>query len=158
MIQRRLRGILARKRIDDLRQEEMVFLGMSRKPKTGPLTIAKHTMDDRKKDQKKNMQDYIDAKKATKKEIMNMEEDEIKEQMLKERRDWIQLDKAQKGGKPPEDVKGFYERVKVEEKGDGDEEGEGDAEEVKGKGKKEEPKKGKGKKDAGGGDDDGEDK
>jgi IQ and AAA domain-containing protein len=35
------------------------------------------------------MQDYIDAKKATKKEIMSMEEDEIKESMLKERRDWI---------------------------------------------------------------------
>ena len=33
-IQRHLKGILARKRIDDLRQEEMVFLGMSRKPKT----------------------------------------------------------------------------------------------------------------------------
>jgi hypothetical protein len=33
-IQRRLRGILARKRIEEMRQEEMVFLGMARKPKT----------------------------------------------------------------------------------------------------------------------------
>ena len=91
---------------------------------------------------------------------MSMEEDEIKESMLKERRDWIQLEKAQKGGKPPEDVKGFYERAKLEEKGEDGEDGkdEGEAEEVKGKGKKEEPKKGKGKKAASGGDDEGDDK
>jgi hypothetical protein len=35
-VQRRLRGLLARKYVDDLRQEEMIFLGMVRKPK--PLT------------------------------------------------------------------------------------------------------------------------
>jgi hypothetical protein len=47
-IQRRLKGILARKRIDDMRDEEMVFLGMSRKPKKEPLERAKKTMDERK--------------------------------------------------------------------------------------------------------------
>lgn len=103
---------------------------------------------------------YVDAKSDVKQEIIDMEEDEIRETMLKERRDWIQEQKAQKGGKPPEDVKGFYERVKEEEKGEDGGEGDdgGDGEEAKGKGKKEEPKgKGKGKK-AAGGDDDGDDK
>lgn len=33
-IQRRIRGILARKYVDRLREEEMEFLGMSRKKKT----------------------------------------------------------------------------------------------------------------------------
>ena len=33
-IEKRLRGILARKRVREIRQEEMVFLGMARKPKT----------------------------------------------------------------------------------------------------------------------------
>jgi len=33
-IQKRLKGILARKQIELLRQEEMYFLGMSRRPKT----------------------------------------------------------------------------------------------------------------------------
>jgi hypothetical protein len=33
-IQRRLRGIIARKRVEEMRQEEMIFLGMARKPKT----------------------------------------------------------------------------------------------------------------------------
>jgi hypothetical protein len=33
-IQKRLKGILARKQIELMRQEEMVFLGMARRPKT----------------------------------------------------------------------------------------------------------------------------
>jgi SpoVK/Ycf46/Vps4 family AAA+-type ATPase len=85
-----------------------------------------------------------------------MEEDQIREDMLKERREWIQEVKTQKGGKPPEDVKGFYERVVKEDDKD-DEGGEGgdDDEDAKGKkGKKEEPKKGKGKKGAAAGEDD----
>lgn len=35
------------------------------------------------------MNEYLDAKKDIKSEIFDMEEDEIREQMLKERRDWI---------------------------------------------------------------------
>lgn len=107
------------------------------------------------------MSENLDAKNEVKGEIYEMEEDEIREGMLKERREWIQEVKATKGGKPPEDVKGFYERVKEEDKdGEGDDEGGeggGAAEEAKGKGKKEEPKKGKGKKAAAGGDDDEDD-
>jgi IQ and AAA domain-containing protein len=160
LIQKRMKGVLARKRIDDLRQEEMVFLGMSRKPKNEPINRAKKTMDERKQIQKSYMGEYLDAKTEVKEEIYNMEEDEIREKMLKERRDWIQEAKALKGGKPPEDVKGFYERVKEEDKdGEGEGDGDGDApEEAKGKGKKEEPK-GKGKKAKGAaGDDDDDDK
>ena len=33
-VQRRIRGILARKQVEQMRQEEMIFLGMQRKPKT----------------------------------------------------------------------------------------------------------------------------
>jgi len=134
----------------------MVFLGMSRKPKTDPLSKAKKTMKERKEIQKSYMGDYIDAKDDVKDAIFDMEEDEIKEKMLKERRDWIQETKAQKGGKPPEDVKGFYERVVVEDKGE-DGEAEDEAEAPKGKGKKEEPKKGKAKKAGPAGGDDDED-
>lgn len=134
----------------------MVFLGMSRKPRNEPINRAKKTMDERKQIQKSYMNDYMDAKNDVKDEIYNMEEDEIREKMLKERRDWIQTQKAQRGGKPPDDVKGFYDRVKEEEKDGEDGEGEGDgAEEAKGKGKKEEPK-GKGKKKGAAGDDDDE--
>ena len=34
VVQNRIRGILARKEIEDMRQEEMIFLGMVRRPKT----------------------------------------------------------------------------------------------------------------------------
>ncbi len=104
------------------------------------------------------MTDYVDAKTDVKSEIIDMEEDEIREQMLKERRDWIQQEKTQKGGKPPEDVKGFYDRVVKEDDKDGDDGDDGEVEETKGKGKKEEPKKGKGKKGPAGGDDEEDDK
>jgi len=33
-VQKRFRGILARKKVEEMRQEEMIFLGMARKPKT----------------------------------------------------------------------------------------------------------------------------
>ena len=53
-IQKRLRGILARKRVDEMRQDEMVFLGMARKQKTkeemknDPIERMKKTQDERK--------------------------------------------------------------------------------------------------------------
>jgi len=62
IIQRRLKGILARKRIDELRQEEMVFLGMSRKPKNDPIARMVKTMKQRKETQESYMEKYIDAK------------------------------------------------------------------------------------------------
>ena len=34
IVQNRIRGILARKEIEEMRQEEMIFLGMVRRPKT----------------------------------------------------------------------------------------------------------------------------
>ena len=68
----------------------MVFLGMSRKPKTGPLSQMKRTMLERKEVQKTYMSEYLDAKDDVKQEIFDMEEDQIKEEMLKERREWIQ--------------------------------------------------------------------
>lgn len=53
-IQKRLRGILARKKVEELRQDEMVFLGMARKPKTieemknHPIDKMEKTKDERK--------------------------------------------------------------------------------------------------------------
>mmetsp|Transcript_7758 Transcript_7758/g.9342 ORF Transcript_7758/g.9342 Transcript_7758/m.9342 type:complete len:148 (-) Transcript_7758:1892-2335(-) len=50
-----IRGILARKTIEKMRQEEMIFLGMQRKPKTeeekknDPIKAAEETQDYRKK-------------------------------------------------------------------------------------------------------------
>ena len=71
--------------------------------------------------------------------------------MLKERRDWIQDQKAMLGGKPPKDLAKFYERGNLEAPLTPDEEAAKKAEEEAAAGKKgkkeaKKEKKGKGKK------------
>lgn len=106
----------------------------------------------------KYMDDFKSAREIKKEEILLDEGDDIMEQMKKERRDWIQDFKQIHASKPPEDVKGFYDRFKTEIPLSPEEEEAKkllDEEEGKSKGKKKEAKKdakkkGKGKK---GGDD-----
>lgn len=119
-IQKRLRGILARKEVEEMRQKEMVFLGMARKPKTkddianDPIERMKQTLVDRKMKQGQFWNSFEDAKKDLKAEIDENEGLDIQEQMLKERRDWIQEYKAMNANKPPSDLKDFYERLNTE--------------------------------------------
>ena len=119
-IQKRLRGILARKRVEELRQDEMVFLGMARKPKTkeeiknDPIEKSKRTMDERKMKQKNYHEKFDIAKELLKGEIDENEGLDIRDTMLKERRDWIQEYKSTHANKPPEDLTGFYERFNLE--------------------------------------------
>ena len=60
------------------------------------------------------MNDYENAKEEIKDEIRDNEGPDIQEQMLKERREWVQEQRAMAGGKPPEDLKEFYNRFNVE--------------------------------------------
>ena len=74
------------------------------------------------------------------------------EQMLKERREWVNEQKTLNMGKPPTDIKPFYDRFKVQEpKKDGEEEeeeeGKKDKKKKKDKAKKKKGKKGKGEDD-----------
>lgn len=70
-----MRGILARKRVEDLRQEEMVFLGMAKKPRTkeelknDPIERMKRTEDERKLVQRNFMDEFETAKEDLKQEI-----------------------------------------------------------------------------------------
>ena len=94
-IQRRIRGILARRQIENMRQEEMVFLGMLRKPKgpdeieNDPIKKQDGTMEQRKQAQVANMEAFELAKDEIIQEIQDIEGNDIEELMLKERRDWI---------------------------------------------------------------------
>lgn len=54
------------------------------------------------------------AKKDTQDEIKEIEGNDIEDEMLKERRDWIQDWKAEHGGKPPDALDKFYEKDKLE--------------------------------------------
>ncbi len=99
-VQQRLRGILARKRVEDMRQEEMVFLGMSRKPKTkeemknDPIERMNRNKDERKLVQKAFMDQFETEKEELKDEIEGYEGEDIKDKMKKERRDWAHEYKA----------------------------------------------------------------
>lgn len=63
-LQRRFRGILARQQVEEMREEEMVFLGMKARPKTAaeeaadPAQIREATKERSKMIQKHNHNDY----------------------------------------------------------------------------------------------------
>ena len=61
------------------------------------------------------MRDFETDKVTLKEEIEENEGTDLKDQMLKERRDWIQEYKALHANKPPEDLKKFYERFNTEQ-------------------------------------------
>jgi IQ and AAA domain-containing protein len=164
VVQCRIRGILARKDVERQRQEEMVFLGMQRKPKTdkelendNPIQEMNDTNEHRKQLQEDHMIVFDFAKQELEDDIEAIEGVDIMENMLNERRVWIQEQKAQTNGKVPQDIAKFYERNNLEQPLNAeDEEAKKAAEDDKGKkkgakdkGKKDKKKKGK---------DDGDDK
>ena len=146
---------MARKRVEEVRQDEMVFLGMARKPKTieemknHPIDKMDKTKDERKMKQKNFMEEFHTAKEELKEEIDNNEGLDIREAMLKDRRDWVHEYKSLHGSKPPDDLVGFYERFNVETPLSPEEEEAKklqDEEDAKGKKKKKPEKKKEGKK------------
>lgn len=94
-IQRRIRGILARKYVERMREEEMEFLGMCRKKKTpeemlrDPSRKMLETAKERKEVRQSHLNQYNDAKEVIMEEIENNQGTDIMEQMLKERREWV---------------------------------------------------------------------
>lgn len=74
----------------------MVFLGMARKAKTedeirnGPLPSQEREAERRKQTQEDNMIVFDRAKQEIQDEIEQIEGNDIVDNMLKERRDWIQ--------------------------------------------------------------------
>jgi hypothetical protein len=160
-IQKRLKGILARKKIEEMRLEEMVFLGMSRKQPTkeemakDPLKLSTETEIKRKRKQVAHSKNLRDAREQIIEDIVEDEETDIMNEMRKERRDWITEWKETHNKKPPENFVDFYARFNVEENPDKSDDEEDDAK-GKGKGKGKDAGKGKGGKGKKGGDDDDE--
>lgn len=158
--------MIARKYVEKLRAEEMEFLGMSRKKKTpeeernDPIKKMEMTRAERKLVQENNFKRYQDAKNQLKEEIDENQGTDIMEQMLKERREWVNEQKQVNLGKIPDDIKPFYDRFNVETPLSPEEEAEKKEKEEaeaakKGKKEKKKEKKGKKGKKGGGGDDDG---
>jgi CO dehydrogenase/acetyl-CoA synthase alpha subunit len=60
------------------------------------------------------MEEFDQAKEDLKGEIDDAEGPDIKEDMVKKRREWVDDFRANHQGKIPDDLKGFYEKDKVE--------------------------------------------
>lgn len=103
-----------------MRQDEMEFLGMSQRAKTqqeilnDPIEKMKRNQENRRMIRQTNNDDFETAKEALKEEIALTEGTEIIESMKKERRDWMHEYRALHNGKPPADLKDFYNRFNVE--------------------------------------------
>jgi hypothetical protein len=157
--------------VQDLRDEEMVFLGMQRpsqqraqtaqpgfRPKDDfedPLLIRSNQRQMNKMVQEGNERAYQRQKKELLREIKDVEGFDIKDKMLKERRDWVQEQKSM-FGKPPANMDGFHKRLDEQEPlSPEDEEARKAEEEEGGKGKKDKKKDKKKKKKGKKGDKDG---
>lgn len=144
-----------------MRQDEMIFLGMQRKPKTeeekkkDPIKLAEKTRSDRQKYRDQNWELFDAKKKELQEEIKDIEGSDIVDSMLEARRKYVQ-EWRQDYGKPPENLEKFYQKHNQETPLTAEEEEKAKAEEDEGgKGKKaKKDKKPKGKKKGGGGDDD----
>jgi len=167
IVQCLIRGILSRKTIEKMRQEEMIFLGMQRKPKTeeekknDPIKEAEKTQNTRKMIQTDHWNLFQEKKKELITEIQDIEGSDIQDTMLKQRRDWVQWHRSNFAGKVPDNLEKFYQKNNTETPLSPEEEEKKAAEEEDGKKKKvkdKAKKAGKGKKGAGGDDDDGKDK
>ena len=154
LVQRRLKGLIARLKVDRMRQEELYFLGMAERPKTleeeknSTAAKVKEIEEKRKKEQEDVYIDYKNAITKIKDTIKANEEFDMKDQMYDERMLWIIDYKRDHGGKLPKGVSDFYKRADVEKPKTEEELAEEEAKKAAKKGKKGEkkPKKKAGKK------------
>lgn len=79
-----------------MRQDEMIFLGMQRKPKTAaelalddPIASMAETNEHRKQLQEDHMIVFDNAKQELEDAIEEIEGNDIIDNMLQERREWI---------------------------------------------------------------------
>ena len=116
-IQKYFRAYLDRKKIHQMRLEEMEFLGMLPEEEAILDTLNEKVdkiRHKRKIEQKRNMDNLIDATNEIKANLMKTESPDIKEKMLYDRRNWItDFYEDHEGKELPQKVEDFYERHNV---------------------------------------------
>jgi len=119
LIQKRLKGYIARAEVDKMRQKELEFLGMMEKTKTKeekmnatPLKV-KAIQDKRKKEQEEAYADFKNAIIRIKEAKRLNEGFDIKDKMYDERMMWIIDYRRDHGGKLPKNAAEFYKRADV---------------------------------------------
>ena len=119
LIQKRLKGLIARRQIDQMRQNEMRFLGMLDSPKTeeeeknSTAAKVKAIEEKRKKDQEDAYADFKNAILKMKDIIKLNEEFDIRDKMYDERMLWIIDHRRNNDGKLPKYAADFYKRADV---------------------------------------------
>ena len=94
MIQKTIKGFLARKVVDRMREEELIFLGILKKPQNpnDPKTAVYQMNKNREKVrqvQATNEKEYKETLGNLKEELYDKWEEPLKEKMLRDRRVWI---------------------------------------------------------------------
>jgi len=118
-VQKVIKGFLARRVVEKMRDEELEFLGIVKKPqnpndpKSDLYRMNKHREEMREK-QKDTEKEYQETLGSLKDELMEKWEDPLKEKMMRERRIWIsEFMERNEFGKIPDTVKDFYEKDKL---------------------------------------------
>lgn len=118
-IQKYFLGYLAREEVFKLRQKEMEFLGITKKKmdpndKDSELYKANQRRELQKKVQKEQLDNYKKAVDDLKAEYQDLWQDDIKDKMLEERRQWIREFMDMHDYKQvPNKIAEFYDKDKV---------------------------------------------
>ena len=120
LVQKRLKGVVARMKTARLRQEELYFLGMAEKPKTkeelAKVSAAKvkEIEASRKKMQKEVQEEFKNTIAEAKDTVKQNEEFDIRDRKTDERMLWIINYQRDHGGKLPKNADEFYKMGDVE--------------------------------------------
>ena len=120
LIQKQLKGVIARAKTGKMRQEELYFLGMAEKPKTqeeekkSSSVRVKEIEATHKKTQREVYEEYKNYITEAKDMIKLNEEFDIHDKMYDERMLWIIDYRRDHAGKLPKGVANFYKRNEVE--------------------------------------------
>ena len=118
-LQKRMRGILARRKVRIERHKEMAFLGIMHikdENKDDPFEKLRETEEKRKMTQKLNYALYEEAMISMKEELDDLTGTTKMEEMIKDRRQWIRRYQSEHNNKLPDDIKLYHDQFKKEEK------------------------------------------
>ena len=119
MIQKTIKGFMARKEVDKLRDEELLFLGIKKKPQDAkdPNSGLHKMLKNKERVRELQVQkdkEYRETLGTLKEELYDKWEEPLKEKMLRDRRLWIsEFMERNEFQKIPDTVKDYYEKDKV---------------------------------------------
>ena len=117
MIQKVFRAFCARIYVNEIRQNELEFLGMSpvKSKLHNPVQNKEEIVKERRLRRVEYHNEYETALVELKDVVFQNEGPEIREKLLDERQKWVVDHMERSEGKPPTDVAEFYKREEIDE-------------------------------------------